>query len=163
MMKQLDRLFNDNFEIIEYHDIHKADIKALNYSWLKKFDLWEPIDDEYLDNPKEIAIDSGGFILLASFNQQIIGTVFFVPTVKGKSGEVCKLCVSEQYQSRGIGELLLRKTIERARLEGFEQLILYSNHKLLKALQLYQKIGFEFIEDESNHYETSDIKMVLQI
>lgn len=156
-------VLNEVVEIIDYEPIHQPAIKKLNYDWLKKYDLWEPIDDEYLDFPSQIAIDTGGFIMLARINLEIIGTVFFVPIEKSDSGEICKFCVSDVHQGKGIGELLLRKTIERARELGFNQMILYSNHKLLKALQLYQKVGFEFIEDESNHYETSDIKMKLQI
>lgn len=153
----------DVCEIIEYEDIYQPEVKALNYSWLNKYDLWEPIDDEYLDYPRETAIDSGGFILLARANEKIIGTVFFVPIKDGKMGEVCKLCVSEELQGKGIGNMLLQRTIDRVKKNGFEHLILYSNHKLIKALRLYQKFGFEFIEDNTNHYETSDIKMALKL
>lgn len=150
------------FQIIQYQEEHKLKVKELNHEWLEKYDLLEPLDDEYLDHPKEKILDRGGFILLAKVKDDIVGTAFFVPIDEG-TGEICKLCVGEKWQNDGIGKALMMKCIEDAKKMNIYTIILYSNHKLVRALKMYEKMGFKLIEDDNEKYEESDIKMILKL
>ncbi len=149
-------------EIINYEDKYKLSVKELNYKWLKKYDLWEPIDDEYLNNPKERILDKGGSIFLARVDSEIIGTASIV-TYGDTAAEICKLCVSEKWQGQGIGLMLMKKCIEEGRNLGAKKIILYSNQKLESALKLYFKLGFKRIIDTDGKYKTSDIKMEMNL
>lgn len=149
-------------EIINYEDKYKLRVKELNYKWLKKYDLWEPIDDEYLNNPKERILDKGGSIFLARVDSDIIGTASIV-TYGDTAAEICKLCVSEKWQGHGIGLMLMKKCIEEARNLGAKKIILYSNQKLESALKLYFKLGFKRVIDTDGKYKTSDIKMEMNL
>lgn len=149
-------------EIINYEDKYKLRVKELNYKWLKKYDLWEPIDDEYLNNPKERILDKGGSIFLARVDSDIIGTASIV-TYGDTAAEICKLCVSEKWQGQGIGLMLMKKCIEEARNLGAKKIILYSNQKLESALKLYFKLGFKRVIDTDGKYKTSDIKMEMNL
>ena len=149
-------------EIINYEDKYKLSVKELNYKWLKKYDLWEPIDDEYLNNPKERILDKGGSIFLARVDSEIIGTASIV-TYGDTAAEICKLCVSEKWQGQGIGLMLMKKCIEEGRNLGAKKIILYSNQRLESALKLYFKLGFKRIIDTDGKYKTSDIKMEMNL
>lgn len=149
-------------EIINYEDKYKLRVKELNYKWLKKYDLWEPIDDEYLNNPKERILDKGGSIFLARVDSEIIGTASIV-TYGDTAAEICKLCVSEKWQGQGIGLMLMKKCIEEGRNLGAKKIILYSNQRLESALKLYFKLGFKRIIDTDGKYKTSDIKMEMNL
>ena len=122
----------------------------------------EPIDDEYLDHPKEKILDKGGAIFLARANCDIIGTASIVP-YGDTAAEICKLCVSEKWQGQGIGLLLMKKCIEEARNIGAKKILLFSNHKLEKALKIYSKLGFKLITDTDSKYETADVKMEMNL
>jgi ribosomal protein S18 acetylase RimI-like enzyme len=149
-------------EIINYEDKYKLRVKALNHEWLRKYDLWEPIDDEYLDHPKEKILDKGGSIFLVRANSDIIGTASIV-TYEDTAVEICKVCVSEKWKGQGIGLALMRKCIEEARNLGAKKILLYSNQKLENALKLYFKLGFKEIVDTEGKYKTSDVKMEMNL
>lgn len=149
-------------EIINYEDKYKVRVKELNHEWLRKYDLWEPIDDEYLDHPKEKILNKGGSIFLAKAKSDIIGTASIVP-YGDTAAEICKLCVSEKWQGQGIGLALMKKCIEEARNLGMKKVLLYSNQKLENALKLYFKLGFKQIVDTDGKYETSDVKMEMNL
>ena len=149
-------------EIITYSDVHKERVKELNYEWLKKYELWEPLDDEYLNNPQGMILDKGGHIFLASLDDEIIGTVALLPHGE-ECMEVCKLAVDEQMRGRKIGRLLMEKCIEASLTAGAKKVILYSSSKLQTALELYKKMGFVPVDDVNYKYEQADIKMELRI
>jgi ribosomal protein S18 acetylase RimI-like enzyme len=46
-----------------------------------------------------------------------------------------------------------------AEQKGIKKLLLYSNRKLLPAIYLYMKYGFEEVALEAGVYERADIKM----
>ena len=150
--------------VIEYENKYSKELKEINHKWLKKYDLWEAVDDFYLDNPIENVVEKGGKIFLAKdcLSGQIVGTVMIVP-IDEKSAEICKLSVLEEFQGKGIGKMLFRKSIDEIRKMEFEKIILYSNHKLKRALKMYEKFGFSKIKDQNEKYEVSDIKMELNI
>jgi hypothetical protein len=53
--------------------------------------------------------------------------------------------------------------LEIAHHKRIKKLILYSNRKLVSAIQLYLKFGFVEVELESGIYERADIKMECNI
>jgi len=144
--------------IVEFEDKHLEEFKKLGYEWLLKYDLLEPIDEEMLNNPKGKIVDKGGFVYIAETDDECVGTVSLGKLENGDF-EILKLAVSDKYQGRRIGSLLLEKCFEKAREERAKKLILYSNHKLKVALHLYKKYGFIELKCDENKYEEADIKM----
>ncbi|WP_201778506.1 GNAT family N-acetyltransferase [Lysinibacillus xylanilyticus] len=55
------------------------------------------------------------------------------------------------------------KCIEVAKLEGANKIILYTNHKLTAAIELYKKFGFSFVSLNDDKYLEADLKMELEI
>ena len=60
------------------------------------------------------------------------------------------ICVSEECQRKGIGELLLGFLHVSARLRGIKKLRLHVDSKNTKAIALYKKLGYEFVGVREN-------------
>jgi len=149
-------------EIIDFENRYTTRVKELNYEWLFKHSLWEPLDDTYLNNPQKMILDPGGFIFLASAEDEIVGTVALVPAGDGIM-EICKLAVTEKMQGQQIGLRLMEKCINMGKTLGLQKIILFTNSRLTHALKLYEKIGFCHSTDSSEKYEEADLKLELPL
>jgi len=85
---------------------------------------------------------------LAEDDGRIIGGCGVYPTenLPADCGEIVKLYLHAPYRKLGIGRRLLEMSIESARELGYKQLYLESLPELGKAINLYQKEGFSFID-----------------
>ena len=80
-----------------------------------------------------------------SSSGQIVGTVSAAH--KEAALYVCGVAVVPEARGLGIARLLLEQVEAFAVEEGFEQLFLSTTHFLLRATQLYEKLGFCAIDD----------------
>jgi ribosomal protein S18 acetylase RimI-like enzyme len=69
--------------------------------------------------------------------------------------------VSPKTQGLGIGYLLGRACIEKARALGARRVYLESNTRLKPAINLYHKLGFRKVAGPPSPYERCDIQMEL--
>lgn len=145
-------------KIVKFEEKHFEDFKKINYQWLNRFNLLEPVDVEMLENPKEKIIDKGGYIFIAEANGVPAGTLSLGYCEKGVY-ELLKLGVYEDYQGMGVGALLLKEAMKKAEELKADKVILYTNHLLTPAIHLYEKIGFKLLELDKNKYDEADIKM----
>ena len=148
----------NTLEIIPFTTDLKDYIKILNFEWLNKYFKVEPKDQLVLSNPQGEIIDKGGFIFYARYNGEIIGTVSLLK-IDDSTFELSKMAITSKIQGLGIGKKLIDHCLSFAKENQIEKVILYSNRKLLTALHLYRKFGFEEIELETGNYERADIKM----
>ena len=149
-------------EIIPFTEDKKEFIKLLNFEWLEKYFRIEPGDSISLSDPKTEIIDRGGFIFYARMDNRIIGTASLL-----KKNEIVfelgKMAVTENSQGLGVGTLLLQHSLNFAKQNGIQSLILYSNTVLKSAIHLYRKYGFTEINLEPGLYERANIKMEKQL
>jgi predicted GNAT family N-acyltransferase len=148
--------------IIPFSPNLKKEIKILNLEWLEKFFKVEPRDKKVLSDPQGEIIDKGGMIFYAKYNDKIVGTVSLLK-INDTTFELGKMAVTDGVHGLGIGNKLMEHCIEVAQQKGIKKLILYSNRKLLPALYLYTKFGFEEVSLEDGVYERADIKMEMII
>ena len=149
---------DNSVRIIPFSPDLKTEIKTLNLEWLQKYFKVEAKDEEMLSNPQEEIIDKGGMIFYAKYNHKIVGTISLLK-IDQTTFELSKMAVSDGVQGLGIGQKLLEHCLEIAKQNGIKKLILYSNRKLLPAIYLYTKFGFQEIPLEDSIYERADIKM----
>jgi N-acetylglutamate synthase-like GNAT family acetyltransferase len=76
--------------------------------------------------------------------------------------ELAKMCVTKNWQGKGISKILIEKCLKKAKEIGAKKLILFSNHQLQTALKLYEKYGFKNVEVKDAPFETADVKMELE-
>ena len=90
----------------------------------------------------------GSIYFIAEDNGKIIGGCGIYPTQNLPEGcaEVVKLYLDASYRKLGIGRHLLEMSIGSAKKLGYKQLYLESLPELGKAISLYQKEGFRFVD-----------------
>jgi GNAT superfamily N-acetyltransferase len=76
---------------------------------------------------------------------------------------MAKMAVTPAAQGHGIGALLGRAAVERARDLGARWIELLSNTALAPALHLYRKLGFVEAPLGTTDYRRADIRMVLKL
>ncbi|MEM7162811.1 MAG: GNAT family N-acetyltransferase [Bacteroidota bacterium] len=149
-------------EVIEFEEKYAKDFADLNYEWIEKFFEIEDIDRKYLENPKEMIVDKGGAILLARYNNRIVGTVSLLDLGNGVF-ELAKMSVHPDLRGKKIGHLIMDACIEKARVLGANQILILSSRKLKNALHLYEKYGFKDVGNEDDDYHRCDIRMTLDL
>ena len=149
---------NAPVDIISYEPSLAPHFRELNLAWLRKYFYVEPIDEEMLGDPGRYIIGKGGSIYFAKAAGAIAGTFALMQYEEG-SLELAKMAVDESFQGRGIGNALLRFSLQEAKALGASRLVLFSNTKLHPALHLYRKFGFREVPLGNSEYKRSDIKM----
>jgi len=146
--------------ITQWKDEYAESFKALSLEWLEKYVEVEPRDIETFEHPYEVVLHDGGMIWFALADGKPVGTVGIL---REKSGEweLVKLAVTEAYQGRGIGRLLIETVLQYAKKIGLSKITLFTNSKLKPAIHLYQQVGFQNIALSGESYKTSDVKMEL--
>ncbi len=147
--------------IIPFEAQYAKDFKQLNIAWLEKYFWVEPHDEEVLGKPEKYIIKPGGQIFLVKEGNDIIGTVALMK-IEDNIFELTKMAVTPAAQGKSVGQKLMVHTLEYARKQGWQKLIIYSNRKLENAIHIYKKFGFKEIPIEGNNpYARGDIKMEL--
>lgn len=81
---------------------------------------------------------------IAAERSVIIGGcgIFPTPSLPDGCAELVKFYLSAEYRGKGIGRLLMERSIESAREMGYIQIYLESMPELSKAIGMYEKAGF---------------------
>lgn len=151
----------DAVEIVPFEPRYREDFKRLNVEWLEKYFYVEAIDNAVLSQPEEHILKPGGFIFLARYRDEIVGTCALIKAGRGRM-ELSKMAVTEKYQGLRIGHRLLTTAIAQFRKTGLRTLFLESSSKLARALSLYEANGFRHAPKPAGaaHYQRADVYMV---
>lgn len=145
-------------EIIPFSRGLQPYFESINKAWVNQYFSLEPFDIDQLEHPEETILAKGGAILFAKIGEQIAGTVGLIPKDE-TCCEMIKMGVDPAAQGKGVGLALGNAVLEEAKKMGFSKMVLYSNTKLLAALHLYEKLGFQEVKAECGAYGRCDIKM----
>jgi len=138
--------------------------KDLNEAWIKKYFAMEEADEVALNNPQTYIIDKGGDIVIAIYNEEVVGVCGLIKMNDSNYDfELAKMAISPSVQGKGFGYQLGIKTIERAKELGAKTLYLESNTILTPAINLYRKLGFEEVTGIATPYDRCNIKMELKL
>jgi len=149
-------------EIIPFNQKYAKDFYTLNIEWLEKYFFVEQYDEKVLSNPKKYIMDAGGFIFFIKQEHKIIGTIALIN--QNTFFELSKMAISPKYQGLKIGQQLMEYCINFAKEQQWPSITLYSNRKLVPAINLYKKVGFIEVPLEKDvHYERANIKMILTL
>jgi GNAT superfamily N-acetyltransferase len=149
-------------QILDFKPQHAAAFKALNEEWITRYFVLEEADRVSLNNPQSYILDKGGFILMASYKGEIVGTCALIKDGEGVY-ELAKMAVTPKAQGLKIGKQLGEAAIAKAKTAGATKVYLVSNRKLDTALNLYRRLGFVEVPMPPSIYERADIKMELSL
>jgi DNA-binding MarR family transcriptional regulator/N-acetylglutamate synthase-like GNAT family acetyltransferase len=147
-------------KIVPYEPQYREAFKHLNEEWITQHFKMEEADHKSLDHPQEYILDKGGYIFIALYKGEPVGTCALLKT-SGKVFELAKMAVSPLAKGRGIGFLLGNAAIKKARKKGAKKLYLESNTALKPAISLYHKLGFKKVNGVPSPYERCNIQMEL--
>lgn len=165
VFKNINGTLPSKIKIHEYSPKMKKYFQQLNYEWLEEYFEVEEKDKRILSNPKNKIINTGGVILFAEMDNNIVGTCAVIKHPNGIF-ELAKMAVTQKYRSRGIGFRLLEAAANKAKKAGAQELYLLTNKNLLAANVLYKKFGF--VKSKTNPFgddgykrETYSMKYIL--
>jgi ribosomal protein S18 acetylase RimI-like enzyme len=150
---------NISLEIVDYKPEYQPWFEKFNRDWIEKYFWMEPLDVEILQNPDKHIINEKGYIIMATLDKEMAGTVALKYTSQNVY-ELTKMAVDEKFRGQKIGEALAQAAIKKAKSLGANKIILYSSTKLKPALALYRKLGFVEVAVDGP-YKRSDVKMEL--
>jgi putative acetyltransferase len=103
--------------------------------------------DPTTDNLYKLFRTEGSVYWIAEENGKMTGGcgVFPTPGLPGGCAELVKFYLLAPWRGKGIGRTLMEKCFESAKRYGYRQLYLESLPELEKAVSMYVKAGFRFI------------------
>lgn len=149
-------------EIIPWEERYAEDFIRLSLEWLREYDLLEPLDEEIIRHPHARILDGGGMIWFARAGEEIVGTVGVIRE-NAEVFEGIKLAVTRSFRGRGLSRKLVDTAIDYCRKQGGKKLYFYTNHRLTAAMGLYRGYAFRQQADDGAHYETSDLRMEMEL
>jgi DNA-binding MarR family transcriptional regulator/predicted GNAT family N-acyltransferase len=135
--------------------------QRINAEWLERdFSIEEP-DRRVLSQPEKYVIETGGAIVFAVVDGEVIGTCALLKSAPGVY-EVSKMCVATGWRGIGAGRLLLDAMIAEFHKRRGKTLFLESNSSLTPALTMYESAGFVLQPGgrPGSHYQRSDVYMI---
>ncbi|HNR43602.1 MAG TPA: GNAT family N-acetyltransferase [Methanofastidiosum sp.] len=78
--------------------------------------------------------------------------VYALQKISDDTIEIKNIAVDTKHQRQGIGTLLLRDAISRAKAKGFKTIVIGTGDIAIKQLNLYQKKGFEIFDVKKGFY-----------
>ncbi len=84
---------------------------------------------------------------IAELDGEVVGGGGIYPTegLPDATCELVKMYLSPQARGKGLGRLLIQKSLDFAASIGYKQVYLESMPELQKALSIYEKFGFEYL------------------
>lgn len=79
----------------------------------------------------------------------------------GDALEVCNLCIASNYQNKGYGTKLLAYALNEAYIRGAQTSVIDVRDNNLRAIHLYEKLGYKRIHIRKNYYKNGDDAIVL--
>ena len=149
-------------KILDFAPEHAQKFRELNEEWISHYFVMEEADHESLGHPQGYILDKGGYILMAAYNGEVVGTCALINEGNGVF-ELAKMAVSPKAQGLKIGKLLGEAVVQKAKQAGAVKLFLVSNRRLTPALSLYSKLGFTEVPMPPSIYERANIKMEMDL
>jgi GNAT superfamily N-acetyltransferase/DNA-binding MarR family transcriptional regulator len=151
-----------DIKVVDYAPKYREAFKSLNVEWISEYWELEEPDFKALDDPEGYILNQSGVILIALDKGEPIGCCALIKQTDD-TFELAKMAVSPKAQGKGVGLLLGKSIVERAKLMGLKRLYLESNSVLKPAVSLYEKIGFKHIKGASSPYARCDVQMELYL
>ncbi len=125
---------------LKIRSLSKGD--EIPFSLLELADPSRPRIREYLQN---------GECFTAELNGQVIGAFVLEPKDKDLL-ETMNISIEEAFQNQGFGKQLLKYISTYARQQGYKTLRICTGNSSIAQFALYQKVGFDLIEIERDHF-----------
>ena len=153
----------DRISIESFKKEYISDFYDLNKKWIEEFWQLEESDINDLSNPEKYIIDKGGEVFFAIKNDKVIATAAMVYMKRGIF-ELAKMTVAQECRGLGVANKLMDRSIDFAKENNADKIVLITNSSLVIARNLYDKYGFKEIMLDSDKYgDRGNVKMSLYL
>ena len=153
----------DRISIESFKKEYISDFYALNKEWIEESWQLEESDINDLSNPEKYIIDKGGEVFFAIKNDKVIATAAMVYMKRGIF-ELAKMTVAQECRGLGVANKLMDRSIDFAKENNADKIVLITNSSLVIARNLYDKYGFKEIMLDSDKYgDRGKVKMSLYL
>ncbi|WP_295119349.1 GNAT family N-acetyltransferase [uncultured Chitinophaga sp.] len=152
----------NDVRVLSWHPQYKQYFESINRQWIEEKFKMEDGDIAVLQHPEEHILSKGGDIIFVAVKDKIAGTVA-LRKQDDNTVEMTKLGVDPAFRGYGLGHLLMVEIIERARLQGYTKMVLYSNTVQAVAIQMYRNYGFIEVPVDPGVYERCNIQMEIPL
>jgi putative acetyltransferase len=133
---------------IEFKD--NAVLAAIIRSSLAEFGANKPgtvFFDDTTDHLYEMFQEPGSTYFVAEENGQVLGGAGIYPSegLPAQTCELVKMYLRSEARSKGLGKLLIDKSLEFAQGYGYLQVYIETMPELRRAVTVYEKFGFEYL------------------
>lgn len=144
---------------MENLNIRKATIEDIVE--LKKLEA-NCFDERIRENFSFVLENKNYLYLVAFFNKNIVA--YAGASISYEQGELLSICVDSSYRKQGLATKILKDLFFILKDIGVLKIFLEVNKNNTPALNLYKKIGFEFLSERKNYYgKDSAIVMVKKL
>jgi len=104
--------------------------------------------DETTDHLYDVFKVNGSIYYVVEMDGEIMGGGGIYPTANLPAGtcELVKLYLSSRARGKGIGKLLIKKSIHAAMELGYKKIYLETMPELTVAIPMYEKMGFTYLK-----------------
>ena len=167
IVDELTLIHNENFENKVENKYFSEMILNGQYEIYCLFNFGEE-NNKIIKLKKESNVDNEKVINLRKKNnteKKILGYIVFYGTIENT--DIFEIAIKKEYQGQSFGEKLLKESMEdivKKNINGNfskNKFMLEVNEKNVKALKLYEKIGFERISIRKNYYGKNENAMIM--
>ena len=167
IVDELTLIHNENFENKVEDKYFSEMILNGQYEIYCLFNFGEE-NNKIIKLKKESDVDNEKVIKLRKKNnteKKILGYIVFYGTIENT--DIFEIAIKKEYQGQSFGEKLLKESMEdivKKNINGNfskNKFMLEVNEKNVKALKLYEKIGFEKISIRKNYYGKNENAMIM--
>lgn len=103
--------------------------------------------DHTTDYLYELFQQAGSIYFVAEQNGEVLGGAGIYPStgLPAQTCELVKMYLRPEARGKGLGKLLIDKSIQFARAFGYRQVYIETMPELRKAVSVYEKFGFEYL------------------
>lgn len=128
-----------------------AEIACIIRASLAEFEANKPgtvYYDDTTDHLYELFQQLGSCYFIAEQEGKILGGAGIYPSdgLPPQTCELVKMYLRSEVRGRGLGRLLIDKCLEFAKGFGYRQVYIETMPELSKAVSVYEKFGFEYLE-----------------
>ncbi|WP_428231375.1 GNAT family N-acetyltransferase [Flavobacterium sp.] len=108
--------------------------------------LWDRYPELKKDYWGNNLIEFNANVVLIYLDEKAVASGCF-KKYNGDTVELKRMFVSPEARGLGLAQLVIKELEKEARNQGFQIMILETLYKQIEAISLYQKVGFEIIEN----------------
>ncbi len=103
----------------------------------------------------------GSEILVADIGNAVVGYV--VVSYKEEEAKIMSVAVKKEFRRKGIGKMLLKEVIKRAKIRGVKRMTLEVRVSNKAAQELYKKLGFEVVGVLESYYSDGESAYLMHL